>query len=147
MSRPTCETCPHWVRGKRTFDGDKEEPSRVGMCYQMPHFVLRAEHDWCGQHPDFPAWLEAQREPAAPDYPLCEERGSTIHDLGFHRTGYTSAQVAALVALAGDALRLIKTDGAVSDRAPGVNKSRLFMLKRGLESALAPFKGEEGAGS
>ncbi len=55
-SRPTCETCVHWC------SLDQLE----GMCCRFPRtcFANGTEKspytdkmDWCGEHPDFPAWL------------------------------------------------------------------------------------------
>ena len=56
--RPTCATCPYW------------EPPKVGrtraegLCRR---FAPREEHapmlpdEWCGDHPDFPAWIASRR--------------------------------------------------------------------------------------
>jgi hypothetical protein len=70
MNRPTCETCPYW----ESLD------CNLGYCRRRaprPYSDLMSEHeerfaaewpsstpdDWCGEHPDFPEWIESQRKP------------------------------------------------------------------------------------
>lgn len=72
MNRPTCETCPYFKADDGSY-GDE--------CRHSPPQWVWGGHDsdpgiqgwpetearfWCGQHPDFPAWLEAQREQPCP---------------------------------------------------------------------------------
>lgn len=58
--RPTCATCAHWEISRAV-------PNR-GACHGAPPteddtnnigsaFVPTMEDDWCGQHPDMPAWI------------------------------------------------------------------------------------------
>lgn len=66
MDRPTCATCPYWER-----DADERE----GYCHRLPPAFRLVptddyvqpwtwETDWCGEHPDFPAFLESRKAPA-----------------------------------------------------------------------------------
>lgn len=79
MERPTCESCPYW---DRVDEGDEH-----GWCHRYPPvidpddpdevispFVVRRR--WCGEHPDFPDYLEELRSaqwacspPAGPEEP------------------------------------------------------------------------------
>jgi hypothetical protein len=69
MNQPTCKTCPYW-------DKSDDDPM-MGECrHSAPTPLVRfsyvdsrdavwavtEEDAWCGQHPDVPAWIEAQRE-------------------------------------------------------------------------------------
>ena len=70
MDSPTCETCPyfHWLvndKGmcrRRSPQPNVSNPERdVGrMVAEWPDV---SDYDWCGEHPDFPAWIESQRKP------------------------------------------------------------------------------------
>jgi hypothetical protein len=93
--RPTCKTCPYWaffdpstcevVEDIETASGDDLEDNE-GQCRRCPparlvyngfrnggRSVLRTNefpevfhYDWCGEHPDFPAYLAALRADPAP---------------------------------------------------------------------------------
>jgi hypothetical protein len=74
VDRPTCETCPYWT------DPDKNE---FGECRVVAPTLTPAElavriyddtngmeygawpttyfDSWCGQHPDFPAYIAARK--------------------------------------------------------------------------------------
>jgi hypothetical protein len=71
MDRPTCKTCLYWE--PQGIDPDQ------GYCRRYPpqHIDKTESHtdaaerylvpvtwgdDWCGEHPDFPAWLARQKE-------------------------------------------------------------------------------------
>ncbi len=67
MDKPTCETCPYWDsdscveefwcacrRNPPTLEGDEE---RGG-------WLATHRENWCGEHPDFPKWIEEQRKDA-----------------------------------------------------------------------------------
>lgn len=77
MDKPTCATCPYFVR-------DEHDPrSGLGTCHRHAprprsgfyqwnedgsdceetygYFASIAFFDWCGEHPDFPKWIEEQR--------------------------------------------------------------------------------------
>ena len=74
MERPTCGTCPYFSEDEagETVDG------KYGLCRRhAPHpifvnKVVEEEDDtiwpillsdeWCGEHPDFPEWLESQQK-------------------------------------------------------------------------------------
>ena len=88
MDKPTCETCPYWLC---RIPPNKDDSDGVGYCRRSPPLVTSAtlgrwrpcdesiygiHHDrltsawphcdgadWCGEHPDFPAWIESQRKP------------------------------------------------------------------------------------
>ncbi len=56
--RPTCATCPCYVR--RKDDGGRPQ---TGECRLNPHPEPTHDNRWCSQHPDFQAWLAATRKP------------------------------------------------------------------------------------
>jgi hypothetical protein len=74
VNRPTCSSCGYWE------EDTEEYPSsdRLGFCRRHPPVrFLEDEHnedrsvypetidsDWCGEHPDFPAFLAATRSGA-----------------------------------------------------------------------------------
>lgn len=69
--RPTCATCPYWqikhasdveiLAGGVMVDGEcrRYAPSRLGTSESW-------STRWCGEHPDFPAWIKATRASPAP---------------------------------------------------------------------------------
>jgi hypothetical protein len=81
--RPTCKTCPYWDEDKRSY-GD------IGECRRYPPQLIPesvsvgqrkapsgdiyhdvnpdqlfpgvfGRDDWCGEHPDFPAYIAARK--------------------------------------------------------------------------------------
>jgi hypothetical protein len=60
MDRPTCKTCIFYLVG--------EDVETVGDCHRFPPsdpegiWPAVTEREWCGEHPDFPEWLESQRK-------------------------------------------------------------------------------------
>lgn len=73
MERPSCGTCPYW----HVVD------AYSGQCRHRPPALLAslaqyddqswnaawpqvAPRDWCGCHPDFPAWIESQKTTPPP---------------------------------------------------------------------------------
>ena len=76
MDKPTCGTCPYWEQG-----ADKELDIETGDCTRYPptlvtpdklseliedrefftQFPKTYDEQSCGEHPDFPAWIESQR--------------------------------------------------------------------------------------
>jgi hypothetical protein len=76
MERPTCGTCPYWT----------DEDGEVGACRRYAPrpkvdnleisdvgedavFAFMNHDQWCGEHPDFPAYIAATRPPASPAAP------------------------------------------------------------------------------
>ena len=77
MDKPTCESCPYFVR-------DSDPATGFGTCHRHApqprsgffqwndnesdceetygYFASIAFFDFCGEHPDFPAWIESQRK-------------------------------------------------------------------------------------
>ena len=71
MDKPTCETCPYFLQN--------EDDCGLGNCHKHTpwHVVCNHGHDswldgqwpeispdaFCGEHPDFPAWIESRRKP------------------------------------------------------------------------------------
>lgn len=78
MDKPTCETCPYWERNK---PHKYEDEAMVGTCHRYPirgsaeiikgsdnasevGVMLDSDYpetltsEWCGEHPDFPAYIE-----------------------------------------------------------------------------------------
>lgn len=81
MERPTCETCPYWdVFSAGEDDGFcrryAPRPSQEGL--QRPYNpAIKGDRrevfpattkiqEWCGEHPDFPAYIAALRAASAP---------------------------------------------------------------------------------
>ena len=68
MNKPTCDTCPYWLRSdilrwentgtcRRHPPSIPEDPQDPG-CVSWP----RTNHsDFCGEHPDFPAYLAEKK--------------------------------------------------------------------------------------
>lgn len=72
--RPTCGTCPYW---DRAGDGP------YGWCHRYPPQLapnpdredrrveelrpVMSSSRWCGEHPDFPAYLGSRRAPSVPE--------------------------------------------------------------------------------
>ncbi len=70
MEQPTCKTCPYWEH-----DNENEYPK--GLCkrhapqalpcsreavwtgYPFASWTETESTEWCGEHPDFPAYLES----------------------------------------------------------------------------------------
>ena len=50
--RPTCGTCPHFVRYSR--DG------AVGSCIVLPTAIEKGDIQSCGQHPDMAEWIRTE---------------------------------------------------------------------------------------
>lgn len=88
MERPTCKTCPYWEFGAETegdidyagfchrhapaprplpLDGDDNFKKTTSYRVYLPVETL-GEY-WCGEHPDFPAYLESLK-------PITEETSS-----------------------------------------------------------------------
>jgi ribosomal protein S27AE len=54
--RPTCGTCPY-------FDDRLGFGVKDGRCCvrSVPNPIGRNRDDWCGEHPDFPSYLDSRR--------------------------------------------------------------------------------------
>ena len=92
MDRPTCATCPYWERRDNASDRHgaviamrkegltQEEVAHVfrvssarirqiekekstGLCRRYPTHQKKAEADWCGEHPDFAAFIASRKVP------------------------------------------------------------------------------------
>ncbi len=68
--RPTCGTCPFYDAEAKTRTYDESFagsmiPQRpipaFGLCKLDPRPIHKVPTDWCGEHPDFPAWIETRR--------------------------------------------------------------------------------------
>ena len=103
MDRPTCATCLHWERHDTVSDRHgaviamrkegltQEEVAHVfrvssarirqiekekstGMCRRYPTSQKKAEADFCGEHTNFPAFIESRKatstEPPRPLRPV-----------------------------------------------------------------------------
>jgi len=66
MDRPTCETCAYF---QAYVDGGEGECRRHAprslneVDNRDDHAVIHLPH-WCGEHPDFPAYLASLKQPA-----------------------------------------------------------------------------------
>jgi hypothetical protein len=89
MGRPTCKTCPYWEYNHGGPD-EPDDEAEVGQCHRFPPvfpanepMVEEAmkvvdgfwhgwqpdtmENEWCGEHPDFPAYIASLKDaPARP---------------------------------------------------------------------------------
>ena len=84
MDRPTCKTCPYW----NTLEDEDEPEPLEGWCHRFPplpavtkvmiketgmydgiHVVTR-RCDFCGEHPDFPAYIAGPKGPTGNSFPL-----------------------------------------------------------------------------
>lgn len=82
MERPECSSCPYWDE----LD-DHEYAPIIGLCHRTPprytgshtssdssksatpdawDFPWTTESDWCGEHPDFPAYIAALKSHSSP---------------------------------------------------------------------------------
>jgi hypothetical protein len=81
MERPTCKTCPYWSEEEQEEGLCRRaapSPIHIGMYSDridaFPEHIKPFEQCWpstyafdfCGEHPDFPAFLAATRPPASP---------------------------------------------------------------------------------
>jgi hypothetical protein len=76
MKKPTCETCPWWQDNSERFENDGmgqcrktiPNPFRYGSIKTDPdietesYWPICPKGAWCGEHPDFPAYLESLKE-------------------------------------------------------------------------------------
>lgn len=80
--KPTCDTCPYWVQGLPSLEPDYgecrcESPGVIhaGYLSRATHPPTRYSH-WCGEHPDFPKYLEALKVPEPTLQLTKEDEGS-----------------------------------------------------------------------
>lgn len=74
MERPTCESCPFWYEYIKSADHQGECRKHAPRLYVIDEgdyindHALAMRHYWCGEHPDFPAYLASLkgRPPAVP---------------------------------------------------------------------------------
>jgi len=74
MEKPTCETCPYWYQhtGYKEFDSGNCRRRAPTLEYdlmahkdsklKLPTYPTTDKEKWCGEHPDFPAWIAARPE-------------------------------------------------------------------------------------
>ena len=83
MDRPTCKTCPYW---RKQYEDDtsgtcqRRSPQAVRRDY--PTFAETHESSWCGEHPDFAAWMATQAKPNTPSPSVSRLGATTLHSLG-----------------------------------------------------------------
>ena len=70
MTRPTCETCPYWAQIGDGWGTCRRNAPRLslgsdGGGYPDHTGVDRAY--WCGEHPEFPAYLEQKKKGQSDD--------------------------------------------------------------------------------
>ncbi len=71
MDRPRCETCAYWDAGEC-----KRFPPVINMDGKFTyHWPETADVEWCGEHPDFPAYI-ASLKSAPPEQTMCPECGA-----------------------------------------------------------------------
>jgi DNA-directed RNA polymerase alpha subunit len=159
MERPTCGTCPYWQACEQCGDGEAggtcrrhppSPPTSLGKseiaktadgayrydshwseCAIWPH-VDRV--DWCGEHPDFPAWIATRKgeesEPPA-GTPLSDlfPRLSTQSYGRLRRAGIDTIE--ALSAMSADELLSLPRIGRLS-----IQTVRDLLAERGLKLRL-----------
>ncbi len=73
MDRPTCVTCPYWDTDAYDDEDEPEQLGKRGLCRRLPPRVIGNDStchpdsywfEWCGEHPDFPAYLASLKQPA-----------------------------------------------------------------------------------
>jgi len=61
--RPTCATCPYWAGPEDAHGGlgscRPRSPRHLGS--QCDDFAIVSSIEWCGDHPDFPAYIASRR--------------------------------------------------------------------------------------
>ena len=69
MDRPTCETCLYWEK-KDLISVNGYDLSNLGdgLCHRYPGspellltFRPTKSYDYCGENPQFPAWIKSQQ--------------------------------------------------------------------------------------
>jgi hypothetical protein len=69
MDRPTCATCPFWwPLGSGAETEGVAECRRLPPVYHlhpvtarlMPAWPVSGRYDWCGEHPDAPAYVKSR---------------------------------------------------------------------------------------
>jgi len=70
MDRPTCRTCPYWDSGGEEDSGicrkscpKTAKPQYEGDYSAFPVWPITLDTEWCGEHPDFPAYLASLKKP------------------------------------------------------------------------------------
>jgi hypothetical protein len=147
MERPTCGTCPYWQACEQCGDGEAggtcrrhppSPPTSLGKseiaktadgayrydshwseCAIWPH-VDRV--DWCGEHPDFPAWI-ARGMARSP-------KGRRLSELGFNDLRATGPLYRAGIDTIEQLLARSEEDIA---RLPGMGKWKLGRIKEALD--------------
>lgn len=67
MNKPTCESCVYFLliyKESKTGECFKNAPV-VTDGPKISNFPVTQAHKWCGEHPDFPAYLESLKTPPA----------------------------------------------------------------------------------
>src|SRR5262245_37725775 len=98
MEKPCCRTCPYWAGSERNInDLDKDEcrryPPDIGGRHLPPDHDAPIGQDafpcttggmFCGEHPDFPAWLREQHAPVhrINVIGLSKRAKKALHELG-----------------------------------------------------------------
>ena len=68
MDRPKCETCLYW-NGNAAGGWCHRYPPAYKLSETVYLQPQTDEKDWCGEHPDFPAYIAATRSaPPSPDH-------------------------------------------------------------------------------
>ena len=66
--RPTCATCPYFSPyiANYTIEGScrRHAPAWPGQVGTKGNWGIVDPRNWCGDHPDFPAWIANRRTPA-----------------------------------------------------------------------------------
>ncbi|MCP4540131.1 MAG: hypothetical protein GY832_23585 [Chloroflexi bacterium] len=59
---PTCGTCPYWGGSEKGVDLEFAEVCRRHARPSSVSWTRVYIGDWCGDHPDFPAWIESRKK-------------------------------------------------------------------------------------
>lgn len=71
LERPKCQTCPVWTNEE--YDREFQEWENIkGQCHLQPDSPEKHSKDFCGHHPDFPAYLASLHAEQAPPSPASE---------------------------------------------------------------------------
>jgi hypothetical protein len=79
MNKPTCESCVYWVKGHIEYWSNpvslKLESKHNPACKRYPKISFKCFDNWCGEHPQFPAYLESLKPSLLPQTIVCPKCG------------------------------------------------------------------------
>ena len=77
MKLPTCRTCPFFFCPPLKTRDFRGGVNVNGECRRSPRYHDRHSDCWCGEHPDFPAWVVERMKQIREAEALAKEARST----------------------------------------------------------------------